>query len=217
MNVARGSWRFMAVHGAFCFSLAFQLLPMTSSASQEPDYLVVQKPEGIEVREYRAYSVAEVVVPGPAADAGREAFPILAAYIFGKNNGQRKLAMTTPVMQTAEPVKLSMTTPVMQVADTKGFRVQFVLPKGVTAANAPIPLDERVQLRNISPSLVAVISYTGFWSESNYAQHLHSLHDAMRAAALQGVGEPVYARYNSPFTPWFLRRNEIWQYLASVP
>ena len=198
------------------FSLILFAFPMTSQATEEPDFKIVQKLDDIEVREYAAYTVAEVVVPGPAADAGNTAFPILAGYIFGKNKGERKFAMTAPVTQAAEPVKLEMTAPVTQTAVTGGYRVQFVLPKGVTQATAPEPLDTRVTLRDIAPSRLAVIRYSGFWSDSNYNEHLAKLQTALRAANLSWVGEAVYSRYNAPFTPWFLRRNEIWLNLANA-
>ena len=190
---------------------------MSSHAIEEPDYKVVQKLETIEIREYEAYSVAEVIVPGPAEEAGNLAFPILAGYIFGKNKGERKFAMTAPVTQAVEPVKLAMTAPVTQTAAPSGFRVQFVLPKGVTTANAPEPLDTQVALRDVAPSRVAVIRYSGFWSDSNYDKHLVKLQAALHAANLTWKGEAVYSRYNAPFTPWFLRRNEIWLNLAKVP
>jgi hypothetical protein len=190
--------------------------PMTSEATEEPDYKVVQTLDEIELREYATYAVAEVVVPGPAAEAGNLAFPILAGYIFGKNKGAQKFAMTAPVTQDAEPVKLEMTAPVTQTVAPGGFRVQFVLPKGVTRASAPEPLDTRVTLRDIAPSRVAVIRYSGFWSDANYNQHLAKLQAALRAANLTWVGEPVYSRYNAPFTLWFLRRNEIWLHLADT-
>lgn len=193
--------------------------PMTSHATEEPDYKVIQRIESddIEVREYAAYSVAEILVPGPATEAGNVAFPILAGYIFGKNKGERKFAMTAPVTQVAEPVKLEMTAPVTQTAAPGGFRVQFVLPKGVTQASAPEPLDSRVTLRDVAPSRVAVIRYSGFWSEANYNEHLAKLQDALRTANLAATGEPIYSRYNAPFTPWFLRRNEIWLHLVTNP
>lgn len=190
---------------------------MTSHATEEPDYQVVQKLEDIEIRAYASYTVAEVVVTATAAEAGNLAFPILAGYIFGKNKGERKLAMTAPVTQAAEPVKLEMTAPVTQTAAAGGFRVQFVLPKGVTQANAPEPLDARITLRDVAPSRIAVIRYSGFWSEGNYSQHLDKLQGGLRAANMAWVGEPVYSRYNAPFTPWFLRRNEIWLHLPATP
>lgn len=189
---------------------------MPSNATQEPDYNVVRTLKDIEIRQYAAYAVAEVVVAGPADQAGGQAFPILAGYIFGKNKGARKLAMTAPVTQTATPVKLEMTAPVTQTAAPGGFVVQFVLPKGVTAASAPEPLDARVQLRQVVSVQVAVIRYSGFWSQSNYDEHLTRLQAALRAANLVWAGEPVYARYNGPLTPWFMRRNEIWLQLAQA-
>lgn len=205
------------IAGLVLSSLVLFAFPMTSHATEEPDYQVVQKLGDVEVRDYSAYTVAEVVVPGPAAEAGNTAFPILAGYIFGKNKGERKFAMTAPVTQAAEPVKLEMTAPVTQTAAPGGFRVQFVLPKGVTMASAPEPVDARVTLRDMAPSRLAVIRYSGFWSEDNYTQHLNQLEAALRGANLVWTGEAMYSRYNAPFTPWFLRRNEIWLHLANAP
>jgi len=198
-------------------TLALTTFTMPSHATEEPVFEVVRQLEGVEVRQYAAYAVAEVVVPGPADEAGNQAFPILAGYIFGKNKGERKFAMTAPVTQAAVPVKLDMTAPVTQTAAPGGFLVQFVLPKGVTAASAPEPLDARVQLRDVPPNRVAVIRYSGFWSASNYDEHLAKLQTALRAAELGWEGAPVYSRYDAPFTPWFMRRNEIWLRVAAQP
>ncbi len=207
----------MAFGAALFSTLAMVTFPMPTHATEEPDYQVVRELADIEVRQYAAYAVAEVLVPGPAGEAGNQAFPILAGYIFGKNKGERKFAMTAPVTQAAVPVKLEMTAPVTQSVSPGGFLVQFVLPKGVTAASAPEPLDARVQLRDVSPTRFAVIRYSGFWSESNYAEHLAKLQAALRAADLAWEGEAVYSRYDAPFIPWFMRRNEIWLRLASPP
>jgi len=196
-------------------TFALMTFSMPSRAIDEPEFQVVRELEDIEVRQYAAYTVAQVIVTGPAGEAGNQAFPILAGYIFGKNKGDRKFAMTAPVTQAAVPIKLEMTAPVTQTAIASGFLVQFVLPKGVTVASAPEPLDARVQLREVSPSLVAVIRYSGFWSKSNYNEHLAKLQAALRAADLAWTGEPVYSRYNAPFTPWFMRRNEIWLHLTN--
>ena len=52
----------------------------------------------------------------------------MAGYIFGKNKGEKKFAMTAPVTQTAAPMRMDMTAPVTQAAVAGGMRVQFVLP-----------------------------------------------------------------------------------------
>jgi SOUL heme-binding protein len=194
--------------------IAIGTISMPSQATEEPEYQIIRSLADIEVRQYAAYAVAEVVVAGPAGDAGGQAFPILAGYIFGKNKGERKFAMTAPVTQAAVPVKFEMTAPVTQAAAPGGFLVQFVLPKGVTVASAPEPLDARVQLREVPPRQVAVIRYSGLWSESNYNEHLAKLQAALHAADLKWEGEAVNSRYNAPFTPWFMRRNEIWLQLS---
>jgi hypothetical protein len=202
----------------FLTALVLITLSMPIQATPEPEYQVVRqladKLSDVELRQYAGYAVAEVLVPGPAGDAGSQAFPILAGYIFGKNKGERKFAMTAPVTQAAAPVKLEMTAPVTQAAASGGFLVQFVLPKGVTAATAPQPLDAQVQLRDVASAHVAVIRYSGFWSQANDSEQLTKLKAALRAADLRWQGEPIYARYNAPFTPWFLRRNEVWLQLS---
>ena len=191
-----------------CLLLA--AMPLSSKAIEEPSYEVVQKLDGAEVRQYAAFVVAQVLVSGTADTAGNEAFPILAGYIFGKNKGARKFDMTAPVTQAASPARIEMTAPVTQAAAPGGYVVQFVLPKGVTLASAPEPLDPRVQLREVPKSRVAVIRYSGFWSQGNYEEHLAKLQATLRAAQLPWTGEPTLSRYDPPFIPWFMRRNEIW-------
>jgi hypothetical protein len=191
-------------------ALFLAIFPLPSMAIEEPAYKVVQQLDGAEVRQYAPYVVAQVLVAGPADQAGSAAFPILAGYIFGKNKGARTFDMTAPVTQSPAPATLAMTAPVTQTPTTGGYVVQFVLPRGVTLATAPEPLDPRVELREMPGGRVAVIRYSGFWSQANFDEHLGKLQAALRAAGLHWTGEATLSRYDPPFTPWFLRRNEIW-------
>jgi len=194
---------------------AILAIPVAASAIEEPSYTVVkQLGEAVEVRDYKAYVVAEVTVPGPASEAGSQAFPILAGYIFGKNKGERKMAMTAPVTQApAEPQRMAMTAPVTQTAaptGEAGFVVQFVLPASVSLAAAPEPLDSRIRLREVAPVRLAAIRYSGLWTQANQDEHAAKLRAALQTAGLTWSGEPVLSRYNGPMTPWFMRRNEVW-------
>lgn len=191
--------------------LALAAAPTVSHAIEEPAYTVERRLDdsgAVELRRYAAYTVAEVTVPGPADEAGNAGFRILAGYIFGGNQGARKLAMTAPVTQA--PQQLAMTAPVTQAAAGEGFVVQFVLPAGVTPDNAPVPNDARIRIREVSARRVAVVRFSGLWREANYAEQRDKLAAAVRAAGLQPLGEPVLSRYDPPITPWFLRRNEFW-------
>ena len=88
--------------------------------------------------------------------------------------------------------------------------MQFVLPKTVSLASAPEPLDARVKLREMPAANWAVITYSGTWSQGNFDENLNALRAALKTADIATQGEPVLSRYNGPFTPWFMRRNEIW-------
>jgi hypothetical protein len=179
-------------------------------AIEEPKYSVVRQYDGFEIREYAPYLVAEVVVPGPAEEAGNQGFRILAGYIFGNNKGGRKIAMTAPVAQAPAPAKIEMTAPVQQAAVSGGYVVQFTMPSEYTLETLPEPLDLRVTLKEIAGGRFAVIRYSGTWSERNYKEHLEKLERGVEAAGLHTTDSPIYSRYDAPFVPWFMRRNEIW-------
>lgn len=176
-------------------------------AIDEPGYTVVRKGDAFEVRRYEPYVVAETMVNAPAEEAGNQGFRILAAYIFGENKGARKIEMTAPVAQT--PTKIAMTAPVAQTATSEGYVVQFAMPREWTLETLPEPNDARVKLRAMPARTLAVIGYSGTWSQSNYDENLKKLQEALASAGIRWHGEPVWARYDPPWKPWFLRRNEI--------
>lgn len=181
-------------------------------AIEEPGYTLVHRYDGFEVREYAPYLVAEVVVAGPADAAGSRGFRILFDYISGKNKGERRIAMAAPVAQAPAPApaRIAMSAPVTEAQVDGGYVVQFVMPRGYTLETLPEPLDQRIQLKQVPAGRFAVIRYSGTWSERNYNEHLDRLRSAVGAAGLRTTGSPIYSRYNAPFVPWFLRRNEIW-------
>jgi hypothetical protein len=186
-----------------------------AQAIEQPRFRVEQVlvADSIEVRRYEPYIVAEVVVPGPAEQAGNQGFSFLGGYIFGRNKGDRKIAMTAPVTQSAQPVKIEMTAPVTQNAvagGQGGFAVQFMMPSSFTMETLPEPLDPRVTLKPVAEQRVVAITYSGTWTQANYEEHLQKLRDTAQRQGLQVEGEPVYARYNGPWVPWFMRKNEIW-------
>lgn len=192
------------------FLITLFAMPFFSHAIEEPNFQIIRKIGTVELRQYDPYVVAEVVVDAPAEHAGRRAFPILAGYIFGKNRGEKKFAMTAPVIQMAAPMKMEMTAPVTQSVVQSGIQVQFLLPASVSLEFAPEPLDSRVNLRLIPASQWAAIRYSGTWSKVNYDENLLKLQTALSAAGVATQGLPVFARYNGPMTPFFMRRNEIW-------
>ena len=177
-------------------------------AIEEPAFELLAQQGAFELREYAAYLVAETRVEASFTDAGNVAFQRLFRYISGNNVSKQKIAMTAPVTQS-QGEKISMTSPVSQTAAGTGFLVAFTLPSKFTLETAPKPLDPTVEIRSVPARLVACWRYSGRWTESNYAYAERQLRDAIKARGLVPRGEPILARYNPPFTPWFMRRNEV--------
>lgn len=194
-------WRHFAV-----FILLVASRP--AMAIEEPRYAVVRAYDAFEVRRYEPYVVAETLVGAAADDAGNQGFRILAGYIFGQNKGEHKIEMTAPVAQT--PTRIAMTAPVAQSAIAAGYTVQFAMPREWTLETLPEPIDTRVTLRVVPARTFAVLVYSGTWSQARYDEHLRALQEAVAQAGLRWHGEPIWARYDPPWKPWFWRRNEIW-------
>ena len=165
-------------------------------ALEEPDYEVLRETDGIEFRRYEPYLVAEVTVSGKSAD--NQAFRILAGYIFGDNDSNVKMQMTAPV----ESRNVATGQHVYQ-------DYAFVMEKSYSLDSLPVPKDERIRIREKPARIVAVRQFSGRWSEKNISRHEQDLLDDLQSLGVEIVGSPELARYNSPFTPWFLRRNEI--------
>lgn len=192
--------------------------------TEQQPYELVRRYPHFELRRYPAHVVAEVQVSATFDRAGNAAFRRLFNYISGNNTGQRKLAMTAPVIQEPGPgpsQKLAMTAPVLQSGPLGGhgtpseFAVAFVLPAGLTAETAPVPGDPGVTIRAVRGSLAAAVRFSGSGSEAAFARHNEGLQAGLQAALklvdLTPVGPPRFARFDPPFKPWFLRHNEVLQ------
>lgn len=179
-------------------------------AIEEPRFERLSIHAVYELRRYAPTLVAETEVQGVEfGAAANEGFRRLAGYIFGGNTTRGKIAMTAPVAQRPAGQKIAMTAPVGQRAAESGYVVSFTMPAGYTLATLPVPDDPRVRLRAVPAHCAAVHAYSGTWNEQRYAELLAELRAAAREAGLAEQGEATLARFDPPWKPWFLRRNEI--------
>jgi len=191
---------------------SFSTLPLMieeAMAIERAKYTVVEKEGKFELRQYEPYIVAETIVEGDFDEVGNEGFRRLFDYISGKNRKKQSISMTAPVSQEAESEKISMTAPVNQVRVGEKYRITFLMPTKYTIGNLPEPLDDRVKLKEVPGQRIAALRYSGTWSKERYEEKRIGLQALMRQKGLEPAGEPIFARYNPPFMPWFLRRNEV--------
>ena len=178
-------------------------------ATDEAPYTVLKTDDIFELREYPPQILAEIIVDGDLEGAGNKAFRPLFRYISGDNKSRVKIAMTAPVAQEQKGEKIAMTAPVSQQSVQGKWAVSFMMPASYTMATLPIPDDPNITLRQVSARRVAAVRYSGFWSEEKYLLNKEKLVKWLKDKRFTVSGEPVWARYNAPFTPWFMRRNEI--------
>jgi hypothetical protein len=164
----------------------------------------------MEVREYPPLIAAEVLVGGGRSQAVSAGFRLLAGYIFGGNTRRQSIAMTAPVVQApAAGESIAMTAPVVQTGTKGAWTVRFLMPRGYTLDTLPTPNDQRVHLIPVPAARVAVVRFSGLAHEPDIQQKTTELRAFLAGRQLVATGPPSLARYNPPWTLWFLRRNEI--------
>jgi hypothetical protein len=189
-----------------------------SMATEEPSFKVTLKKGQIEVRDYPALIAAEVRVSGDRGEAVSAGFKLLAGYIFGGNERRQSIAMTAPVMQTSNgsagsgasgSEKIAMTAPVMQSGEDGAWTIRFMMPKEYTLATLPVPKDTRVQLVSLPPARFGVIRFSGLAREPDIESNTAELKAFIASNHFSIAGPASLARYDPPWTPWFMRRNEV--------
>ncbi len=190
---------------------------------EEPTYKLIETVEtndfSYEIRAYAPLIVAETVVKAESARAASNAgFRVLANYIFGGNKGRAEIAMTAPVgivESRGEGQKIAMTSPVTQQAsrDEQGettWTITFTMPSEWTMETLPVPNDARVRLRELPARRFAVWRFRGAPAHSKVRERMDEfVAELQRAGRSPSDADPVYARYDPPWTPSFMRRNEI--------
>lgn len=162
---------------------------------EQVKYEVTRNLGKVEIRSYPRMMIARVDGLG---DGG---FNLLFRYISGGNRQKSKVQMTAPVV--AE--RISMTAPVLSESDS----LAFALPEEYGPDTTPEPLDDRVQIVEIHPRVVAALQFSGRWSKKTFAKRANDLLEEIKKAGIKTSGNVFSMRYNGPFTPWFMRRNEV--------
>ena len=178
-------------------------------AIEKPKFKTLVKDGRFEIRLYEPFITSQVEVK---ADDYREAanrgFSPLANYIFGANISQQKISMTAPVSAAPSSEKIAMTSPVA-VSGSGTYTVSFMIPSKYTLETLPTPTDRRVTFKQHPEKQVAVIKFSGRFSQPNFNKHLKLLEDWIKLHGYSAKGEAVIAGYDPPFTPWFMKRNEV--------
>lgn len=199
-------WIFLGAAGALAAGLAAWATAAT--AVEQPDYIVVGSNGNIEIREYQPMIVAQANVQGERQAALSGGFRIIADYIFGNNLSSTEVAMTSPVTQQASE-KIAMTAPVTAQAGGGAWQVRFIMPSEYTMETLPKPVNPEVTLIEVPTRRVAAITFSGRSSDTSVAENEKALNTYLADKQLTPAASPIYASYDPPWTPPFMRRNEV--------
>ena len=203
------TFKIIGLAGFALLGVSSLLVVKSAMAIEKAKYTVLEKEDGFEIRQYDPQIVAETFVEGDLEEVGNKGFRRLYAYISGENTKKQSISMTAPVVQQAGSEKISMTAPVKQEKVDNQWRITFLMPAEYTLETLPEPDDTKVMLKKEPGRLMAAVRYSGTWSEEGYKKNRALLEEYVQKRGLIKAGEPVWARYDPPFMPWFLRRNEV--------
>jgi len=201
--------KYIGLVGFTLLTVSSLLVAKSAMAIEKAKYTVLEKEDDFEIRQYDPQIVAETFVEGNLEEVGNEGFRRLYAYISGENTKKQSISMTAPVGQETRSEKIAMTAPVKQEKKDNQWRITFLMPAEYALEMLPEPDDERIKLAQEPGRLMAAVKYSGTWSEEGYEENKALLEEYLQKRGLTKAGEPVWARYDPPFMPWFLRRNEV--------
>jgi hypothetical protein len=157
------------------------------------NYTVVKEYDDFEVRSYDAALFTSVKLDsGKYKEVSTKGFRILAGYIFGNNEKEEKIAMTTPVT--------------MDLKDTMTMR--FLVPANYKKEELPAPTDSSIVIEEMPAKIVAVIRFSGWADDEKIEKHRLKLSKALEKEGLEHEGGFTFMGYNAPFDP-VNRRNEV--------
>ena len=178
----------------------------------------VERIDGIELRRYPDTVLVETTAPDTGA-----AFWRLFKYLKGANESETTVAMTAPVATSGETIamtspvrtilddgeEVAMTAPVRTATDETGVTMAFYLPADFTAESAPVPTDERVSLVVEPERTLAVREFSWYATQRRVDAQRRRLMAALAGRDIELIESPFLLQYNDPWTPPFMRRNEV--------
>jgi hypothetical protein len=163
--------------------------------TEELPFSVVRNYADFQMRKYDSYVLVQYFGEGDFSSVTSRAFNPLFQFISGSNSTQKKIAMTAPVFQEErEPGK---------------HLVSFVMPKSMSIAEVPAAIRSDLSIQEVPAHFAAAIRFSGGWNEDKFLRKCSQLKADLTKAGIEFEGECFFARFDPPWKPGFLRRNEV--------
>ena len=156
-------------------------------------YTVSKKYDAFEIRRYEASLFTSVKLnTNNYKDASGKGFSVLAGYIFGGNEKNENIAMTSPVAMTLGDSMVMM----------------FKVPKKIEKEMLPKPNQPQVEFREEPAKTAAAIRFGGWTTDKKIEAYKQKLITALDKEGISYTNNFQFLGYNAPYEV-FNRRNEI--------
>jgi hypothetical protein len=167
---------------------------MSKNKTEEQKYTVIKKFKEFEIRFYPSATIATINSSAKTyKDLSGPGFRKLAGYIFGGNETNAKISMTSPVQ--------------MDINDSVST-MSFVMPSAYAKDDLPKPNDSDVHIKNTADEYVAVIRFGGYASDEDLKFYSEKLQNLLKENRIASFRNYRFLGYNPPFQ-FIGRRNEI--------
>ena len=191
MPLMKRNQLFPILIAALPFAAAFWFIRNSRAAIETPDYKVVRTEGRFEIRDYPSLTTISTVMGNDEMNGG---FMRLFRFITGNNERSEKISMTTPVL-------------IDSTLDSR--KMSFILPGKIVQKGVPRPLSGNVELGKVGAARFAVFRFKGGRAASNEARATARLKTWLKMEGLTAKGAAIFAYYDPPWTPVFMRRNEV--------
>jgi hypothetical protein len=164
-----------------------------TSQTEQHQYKILKTYDKFEVRKYEAALFSSVKMDKRGyKENSSEGFRILAGYIFGDNESNEKIAMTTPVA--------------MELGDTN--KMMFMVPKNNDLATLPNPKNKKIVFEKQEEKIMAAIRFDGWANDEKIEEYKNILTEELAKAQLSHNNKFAFLGYNPPYE-MTNRRNEV--------
>jgi len=169
------------------------LINKSSANTEQHEYEVIKKYDNFEIRQYKPALFSSVTLNvNTYKESSNQGFRILAGYIFGANERNENIPMTTPVAMEID----------------SNAKMMFMVPSAYQEDNLPKPDNQNIIFEKQDAKIMAVVRFSGWANDEKIEKYKSILATALGEKSINFKNKFIYLGYNPPYE-LINRRNEV--------
>ncbi len=179
---------------AFTALIIISQIYFAMAKTETQAYRIIKTEKDYEIRLYPPATMASISMNVKTyKELSSFGFRKLASFIFGGNQSNKSIAMTSPVHMDINQSKSSMS---------------FVMPANYNKDNLPKPNDSSITIKTTAEEYAAAVQFGGYANDEKIKDYAAKLERTLKANGIDYFGNFRFLGYNAPYQFWG-RKNEI--------